>query len=232
MTSQPAVEEALDLEAMRREVERHKDELVEKAEGFFEERRDRAQQDLEIEVVPIERSQLENVLRLSLGTPSVKEVINFIRYQMGRVEGWNNGSFGRALIDRIEREIVPLGSHAPIQIRLVRYFLGYLIRAMRYYDSEQKALAKLAETFPDRQRLRQAQESLLQLFRNSRSIIDLQGLLSQLDKLGDFGELLKGCLEKATQIGWDKQQKLILARLFLTSLVREAQRRGRGGERR
>jgi hypothetical protein len=137
MTSQQAAGAAPDLETIRQEIERHKDTLVEKAEQFFQQRCNRAREDSEIEVVPIERTQLENVLRLSLGTTSVKEVTNFIRYQMGRErevgKGWLNGDFGRNLIRVIDREIASLASEGISPIHLVRPFLGYFTRAAVYF---------------------------------------------------------------------------------------------------
>lgn len=137
MTGQPAMEASPDLEVIRREVERHKDTLVEKAEGLFEERRKRAQGNPAINVVPVDRAQLENVLRLALSTTSVKELVNFIKYQMGREgkvgQDWRNGDFGKDLIYVIERDIAPLASDSEYAIRFVRLFLGYFARAAVYF---------------------------------------------------------------------------------------------------
>lgn len=109
-------------------IERQKDELVEKAEEFFNDRR--AMQGAG--VVPVKKNQFENVCRMAMATTSVKEVKNFIRYQIGRAnksQGWRDNRFGEELIKKID-EVATLDSS--IAIDLVRHFLGYWNRHSIY----------------------------------------------------------------------------------------------------
>jgi len=109
-------------------IESSRDKLVEMVEKFFEERRSSGSV-----IVPLERSQFENILRVAISTSSVKEVINFIRYQIGRERssdrGWRNGDFGEKLIRQIN-EVA--GLNPSVAIRLVRLFLGFLGRHAIY----------------------------------------------------------------------------------------------------
>jgi hypothetical protein len=107
----------------------NKDKLVEMVEEFFKER---SESEAISEVVPIKKNQFENVLRMSMISSSVGEVINFIRYQIGRAktnEGWRNAEFGENLISKIQ-EVAKIDPS--VKIELVRLFLGFLNRQAVY----------------------------------------------------------------------------------------------------
>ncbi|MEM2913996.1 MAG: hypothetical protein QXH91_01150 [Candidatus Bathyarchaeia archaeon] len=101
-----------------REIEDKKDELITKVESFFNKRKEEGKEEL-----PVERAQLQNLLRLALSTSSVKEIQLFIRYQIGRHKQWRTGDFGQTL-ENVIREIG--------RIEFVRLFLGYLVREARF----------------------------------------------------------------------------------------------------
>jgi len=110
--------------------------LVEHVEEFFDDRRKRG-----VTVIPDERrlgrAQFENVLRVAMGTISVREVINFIRYQIGRDRnntGWGNNAFGEELIRKIDA-VAKLDQS--VSIDLVRLFLGFLKRHVVYERNKQ-----------------------------------------------------------------------------------------------
>ena len=110
-------------------VEQRKDNLITNVEDFFNARRGEPR-----DVVPVERSQLQNLLRLALSTSSIKEVKLFIRYQMSRHREWSVQNFGQALISAIGE----VENDAPegVKIDLVRLFLGYFVREARYRRPE------------------------------------------------------------------------------------------------
>ena len=117
------------LERLQR-IENNKDRIIEKIEAFFDQRGQNPKV-----VVPVERSQLQNVLRLALSTTSVQEVKLFIRYQCGRAkrnEGWKNRNFGETLNTTLTEVIEETQDNPGLSIELVRLFLGYLIREARY----------------------------------------------------------------------------------------------------
>jgi hypothetical protein len=106
---------SLDLVA---EVERHKDDLIQKVESFFTNRKP----------APVTTTQLSNLLRLASETTSTKEVLSFIRYQIGREPKWRKDNFGERLIRTLEGEVLSLHNDKRVKIRLMRLFLGYLRR--------------------------------------------------------------------------------------------------------
>ena len=109
-------------------IESRKDELVEKVEAFFE---NREKNGVNV-VVPIKKNQFENVCRMAMATTSVKEVINFIRYQIGRAkenEGWRDNRFGEELVKEIDA-VAKLDTS--VSIELVRLFLGFWNRHALY----------------------------------------------------------------------------------------------------
>ena len=109
-------------------IEEKKDELVKKAEEFFQDRGDN---------VPIDKNQFENVCRMAMTTESINEIKNFIRYQIGRAkqnEGWQDRDFGKKLVDMIE-EIAKLHDEQSVKIGYVRLFLGFWNRHAVYLRS-------------------------------------------------------------------------------------------------
>lgn len=115
-------------------MEKNKDNLIEKVENFFGSR--------EGEKVPegLGHGQFHNLLLLATSTTSVKEVTSFIEYQIGRDDpkkpkGWRKGNFGEQLKD-VVNEVSDLGEgNKELSIRLVRLFLGYLMRKARYLET-------------------------------------------------------------------------------------------------
>ena len=116
------------------EVEQHKDVLIEMVESFFENRKTQKR-----ELVPVTKTQLSNLLRLASETTSTKEVLAFIRYQIGRESEkkqdkwrWRKDEFGEQLIRVLEQEVLRLHNEKKVQIRLMRLFLGYMRRQAIY----------------------------------------------------------------------------------------------------
>jgi len=112
------------------EVEQHKDVLIEMVESFFENRK---------KLVPVTKTQLSNLLRLASETTSTKEVLAFVRYQIGRESEkkqdkwrWRKDEFGEQLIRVLEQEVLRLHNEKKVQIRLMRLFLGYMRRQAIY----------------------------------------------------------------------------------------------------
>lgn len=108
-------------------IEGTKDELVERVEAFFEYREQQR-----MKIVPIEKSQFQNVCRMAMSTSSVREVVNFIRYQIGRArqnEKWQNNGFGEALVKELE---AVANLDQSVSIELVRLFLGFWSRHAVY----------------------------------------------------------------------------------------------------
>jgi hypothetical protein len=129
----PTTDITVTLDRLQR-IERSKDQLIDSAVTFLNGRGN----DRNI-VVPVDRNQLQNLLRLALSTTSVKEIKLFIRYQCGRDkanQGWNNRNFGSSLSDRITQVAQEAGDNESLKIELVRLFLGYLIREARYRKPE------------------------------------------------------------------------------------------------
>jgi len=109
-----------------RRIEDKKDDLVERAERFFNERQGG-------KVVPVDQTQLQNLLRLALSTTSVKEMELFIRYQEARHKKWRDNNFGANL----RKEIEELANESPdIKLDIVRLFIGYFVREARFRRPE------------------------------------------------------------------------------------------------
>jgi hypothetical protein len=220
-----------------------RDRIVGKAEQFFVNRRQQAQQDYRVEVVPIRRNQLENVLRLASESKSVREVVSFIKYQIGREEkpgqGWRNGNFGYILIDDINT-IANLDPRVP-PYQSIRLFLGYLVRAFVYEESIEDPLKEMTSQFFDRRR-NQARndrsvqvvpvkaDQLTQLFQQARDAAStdevtkwIQQQVESYDswRNADFGKKLIALIENAAQQGWNDEDKIIRARLLIGAIIRE-----------
>ena len=122
-------------------IERQKDWLVELVEGFFAERQRKSQDE-----VPVRTSQLQNLTNRANETKSVKEIVNFIRYQIGRDTkrkgediirtGWAKDGFGDHLIGTIEIVRGQAATDKEVAIQLVRLFLGYFQRHARYLEAQ------------------------------------------------------------------------------------------------
>jgi len=110
----------------------------------------------------MERSQLTNLVAVSLETNSVAVVLDYVRYQMGRdskAETWRKGhpSFGSQLLEQLEGLRQRAGGLIDDAVRqykieppdraaeeehlwmvLVRRFVGALHRNFVYYDAKAK----------------------------------------------------------------------------------------------
>jgi hypothetical protein len=136
--------------ALKQEIDRRLDELVREAgKSVHLLHDDRAMRE----------NQLRNVVDVAMSTQSLDVVTNFIRYQMGRSGGnqaWRHSDFGHkviqalegreAIVQRLTNEVtasvyaaVPESNRATIrqeaQLRLMRFYLGYLNRWF-YYGSK------------------------------------------------------------------------------------------------
>ena len=106
-------------------LESHKNALVTRVEEFINDR----------ELLGnLGYTQFQDLVGKANMTSSVKEITNFIRYQVGRdsrKRGWARENFGNNLVREIN-VVAELGSESGLSIELVRLFLGYLQRHVRY----------------------------------------------------------------------------------------------------
>ena len=118
-------------------VESKKDELVDMVESFIEEREKKYGD----KAIPEEsnkglgNTQFQDLVGKASSTRSVREIINFIKYQIGRDKnrnGWGNNNFGEDVIKKIDEVLKMAGSDPELRIQLVRLFLGYLQRHVRF----------------------------------------------------------------------------------------------------
>jgi len=107
---------ALETFEWKDEIERSKNALVAKAENLCKIKMP----------VELKEHQLRNLLNIANSTSSVREIINFIFFQSGRLVEWRKWGFNDALI----REIQTFDN-----IYKVRYFLGYLIRYFKFWKA-------------------------------------------------------------------------------------------------
>ncbi|NES19151.1 MAG: hypothetical protein F6K41_09510 [Symploca sp. SIO3E6] len=97
----------------------------------------------------LEESQFRNLVRVADTTDSVEVIKNFIRYQVGRDRKWGRGK--DSLAERIVQDIdVNIKKSAqiiaecsqidfkPIWIELIRRYLGYGSRYLKYLRDGQK----------------------------------------------------------------------------------------------
>jgi hypothetical protein len=96
----------------------------------------------------MKENQIRNVVNVAVGSQSVEEVTNFIRYQIGRDtrrNTWGHNGFGKAVIDDIVKGQVKSAVDVvvgavpdadPIYVRseLIALYLGYLNRCFIYVD--------------------------------------------------------------------------------------------------
>ncbi|MGB3492294.1 MAG: hypothetical protein WBA57_06175 [Elainellaceae cyanobacterium] len=99
----------------------------------------------------LEESQFRNLVRVADSTESPAVVKNFIRYQVGRERKWGRGE--KSLAERIIRdidsnlkdsaqEIVEAAQETDeekrVQMELIRRYLGYGARHLRYLNSNRE----------------------------------------------------------------------------------------------
>lgn len=93
----------------------------------------------------LEESQFRNLLRVAETTESAEVIKNFLRYQVGREDKWGSGagSLAETIIKNISGELntaakkIATESKAPgeqktIHIQLIRLYLGYGSRYLKY----------------------------------------------------------------------------------------------------
>ncbi|NEQ65616.1 MAG: hypothetical protein F6J86_10880 [Symploca sp. SIO1B1] len=91
----------------------------------------------------LEESQFRNLVRVADTTDSVEVIKNFIRYQVGRDRKWGRGkdSLAERIVQDIDfnlkktAQIIAEYSHIdfkPIWIELIRRYLGYGSRYLKY----------------------------------------------------------------------------------------------------
>lgn len=117
---------------LRNKTEKCKDKLVERAEKLCDEH-----------YPTVSRAGLHNLLALANSTLSVKEIQNFIKYQMGRStkgEDWAKKDFGKNLVSEINKIKTEcnVDEDKELYIALVRLFIGYVVRYAQYLQSQRK----------------------------------------------------------------------------------------------
>jgi hypothetical protein len=98
----------------------------------------------------LEESQFRNLVRVSDTTESPEVVKNFIRYQVGRERKWGRGkkSLAERIIndidDKIKKKAKEISADlsdanvTEIHINLIRRYLGYGARYLKYLNDGQK----------------------------------------------------------------------------------------------
>lgn len=99
----------------------------------------------------LEESQFRNLVRVADSTESPEVVKNFIRYQVGRERKWGRGqkSLAERIIQDIDvrlkasaQEIVEAAQETDekkrVQMELIRRYLGYGARHLRYLNSNRE----------------------------------------------------------------------------------------------
>ena len=138
----------------QRAVDRRKDDLVKAAEDLLEKKKGNV---IALDPKKFGHSQLRNVIAVATETESAAVVSNFIRYQIGRDTYGNSWAanrcgkpLGQLFIDEIDgnqgvimtslavvEKETPLAEKAQVQsakIELIRQFLGFASRHMKYIE--------------------------------------------------------------------------------------------------
>lgn len=83
--------------------------------------------------------QIRNVIAVADDTGSITVVENFVKYQIGRHDEWRYHDFGEKMIDDLQKMrelarklVVSDIEEKDLAIRLVRRYLGYLMRHFVY----------------------------------------------------------------------------------------------------
>lgn len=121
----------MDTLELKMKIEKYKDGLVECAEQLCDNHTPK-----------VANTSLQNLLALANSTSSVKEIQNFIKYQMGRStmgENWTVNNFGEKLISKLdgiknEYHLADNEEDKKLFISLVRLFIGYIVRYTRYLE--------------------------------------------------------------------------------------------------
>lgn len=96
----------------------------------------------------LEEAQFRNLVRVAATTESPEVIKNFLRYQVGRDKKWGRGegSLAEKIIQHIDREIQNRAklicngvngsepNFKPIWIELIRRYLGYGARYLKYLN--------------------------------------------------------------------------------------------------
>ncbi|MBW4624012.1 MAG: hypothetical protein KME49_00455 [Brasilonema octagenarum HA4186-MV1] len=97
----------------------------------------------------LEESQFRNLVRVSDTTESAEVIKNFIRYQVGRDRKWGRGqeSLAKKIIEDIDGNIKKTAQiiaeccqtdFKPIWLELIRRYLGYGARHLKYLRDKDK----------------------------------------------------------------------------------------------
>ncbi|MEC4985351.1 MAG: hypothetical protein SAJ37_06910 [Oscillatoria sp. PMC 1068.18] len=99
----------------------------------------------------LEESQFRNLLRVAETTESSEVIKNFLRYQVGRDKKWGQGkgSLAEKIIQDIDNQIKSAAEKIAeeanstktksIHIELIRRYLGYGSRQLKYLNSQRSA---------------------------------------------------------------------------------------------
>ncbi|MEM8806721.1 MAG: hypothetical protein AAGF01_11895 [Cyanobacteria bacterium P01_G01_bin.38] len=99
----------------------------------------------------LEASQFRNLVRVADTTESAEVVKNFLRYQVGREKKWGRGkgSLAERIVEDIDGKLKDYASKIAqgaddvdekrIRMELIRRYLGYGSRRLRYLDSKQES---------------------------------------------------------------------------------------------
>ena len=99
----------------------------------------------------LQESQFRNLVRVSQTTDSPEVIKNFLRYQVGREKKWGRGkdSLAEKIITDIDTKLKEKATKIsqetaeekmkPIWLELIRRYLGYGSRYLKYLEGERKS---------------------------------------------------------------------------------------------
>jgi hypothetical protein len=105
----------------------------------------------------LEEAQFRNLVRVALTTESTEVIVNFLRYQVGRDDKWGRGrnSLAERIIDDIQQKWnskaeaisrITGSEKNPVHIELVRRYLGYGARYLKYLNLNDGQTSSAKET--------------------------------------------------------------------------------------
>ena len=122
-------------------IEKQKPTLVEWAEHYVKTSELHFPKNPGSSTARVSGSQLRNLLAAAQSGSSLSILLNFLRYQMGRRQGWGHTDSGQQLEELLEKQLGPLCKKVPaeqgadayeLQAHLAAQLLGFIIRDYTY----------------------------------------------------------------------------------------------------
>jgi vacuolar-type H+-ATPase subunit E/Vma4 len=126
---------------MKEEIEKSLDDLIEDAQKLVDETKIENEREKREKPVweEVEETQMRNILDMSISIDSIKALVVYIEYQMGR--GKIPRKFGEKIIEKIHQDLRKRAEeiskktgeeYKKVWIEIIRQYLGYLNRYFIY----------------------------------------------------------------------------------------------------